>query len=86
MTKFIKMNLRYPEFCIENQIQGRVTLLLIIEKDGEISDVKMVRSVCDDMTNEAIRIAKEMPKWKPAMMHGKKVRCRTYIPVTFRIE
>lgn len=86
LREFIKQNLSYPKFCIENQIQGRVTLMLIIEKDGSISDVQMKRSVCDEMTNEAIRIAKKMPKWKPAKMNGEKVRCREYLPITFRLE
>lgn len=86
LREFIKQNLRYPDSCIEVQVQGRVILMLIIEKDGKISSVQMKRSVCDDMTNEAIRIVKKMPKWKPAKMNGEKVRCREYLPITFRLE
>lgn len=86
LKSFVKQNLRYPDSCIEAQVQGRVILMLIIEKDGKISDVQMKRSVCDEMTNEAIRIVRKMPKWKPAKINGEAVRCKEFLPITFRLE
>lgn len=86
LKEFIKKNLRYPDSCIEAQVQGRVTLMLIIEKDGKISDVQMKRSPCDELTNEAIRIAKKMPKWNPAKMNGEAIRCKAFIPITFGLD
>ena len=85
LMKFIKENLRYPSVLNESCIQGRVTLSFIIEEDGSITDIKCMRSPHDDLTKEAIRVVKLMPKWLPGKQNGKAVRVKYVLPFTFRL-
>ena len=84
MESFIKKNLRYPgpDCCA----QGRVSLSFIVETDGSISNIKVLRSPAEELTQEAIRIVKLMPKWKPGKMRDIPVRVKYVLPVTFRLE
>lgn len=76
----------YPEIAIDNGIQGRVTLQFVVEKDGSITDIKVVRGVDSSLDKEAVRVVKEMPKWKPGKQRGKPVRSRFTLPVMFRLQ
>ncbi len=85
MYAFIHKNLKYPELAKEKGIQGRVFVSFIIEKDGSISNVKILRGIgggCDEATVEMI---KNMPKWKPAKQRGKEVRCQFNLPIKFEL-
>lgn len=86
LTEYIKKNIRYSVIASESDIIGRVTLSFIIEKDGSISNIEVMRSPAEELTNEAIRLVKSMPKWKPGKQRGKEVRVRYVIPITFRLE
>ncbi len=84
MFEFIADNLRWPEddgSCI----QGRVVVSFIVEKDGSLTDVKVVRSLDPSFDKEAIRIVKSMPKWEPGMWNGKPARLKYCIPIRFRL-
>ena len=83
---FIKKNLKYPASASENGIQGRVTLSFVVEKDGSISNIEILRSPAEELSQEAIRIVKSMPKWKPGVLKGEKVRVKYVLPVTFRLR
>lgn len=86
LMDFIKKNLRYPEFLAESCIQGRVTLSFVVEKDGSITDIQEMRSPSEVLTEEAIRVVKLMPKWKPGKQRGQDVRVKYMLPITFRLE
>lgn len=86
LMDFIKKNLRYPEFMAESCIQGRVTLSFVVEKDGSITDIQEMRSPSEYLTEEAIRVVKLMPKWKPGKQRGQAVRVKYMLPITFRLE
>lgn len=83
---FIKKNLRYPELLAESSILGRVTLSFVVEKDGSITDIQEMRSPSEYLTEEAIRVVKLMPKWKPGKQRGQAVRVKYMLPITFRLE
>lgn len=85
MMKWITKNLKYPQAAQQQKIQGRVVVAFIIGKDGKVSEVKVVRSVDPMLDNEALRVVKMMPKWKPGEEKGKP--CMTYfsIPVIFKL-
>ena len=87
---YIKKNLRYPQEAKKKGIQGRVIVRFIIETDGSISDVKVVKSVDSLLNNEAVRIVKSMPKWKPGgmMSKGKTVlkKIKYTIPINFKLD
>ncbi|WP_288530178.1 M56 family metallopeptidase [uncultured Bacteroides sp.] len=86
MMEYLQKELRYPESAKEKGIQGRVTVQFIIDKEGNVTNSKVTRSVDKDMDAEAIRLVKAMPKWKPGMQKGKAVAVKYTVPVVFRLE
>ena len=84
--KWIKDHIKYPEECIEKEIQGRVQTSFVVEKDGSITDAKVLRSPHPLLSEEAIRVVKAMPKWAPAKVKGQTVRSRFNLPVSFRLS
>jgi protein TonB len=81
--KFIQRNLRYPSTAIDQEKQGKVFLSFVVERDGSISDVKVMKGVGYGMDEEASRVIKKSPKWKPGRQAGKPVRVRFNMPITF---
>ena len=90
LLDYIKKNLRYPQEAKNKGIQGRVIVRFIIETDGSISDVKVVKPVDSLLNNEAVRIVKSMPRWKPGglMSKGKTElkRIKYTIPINFKLD
>ena len=86
IMEYLQKELRYPESAKEKGIQGRVTVQFIIDKEGNVTNSKVTRSVDKDMDAEAIRLVKAMPKWKPGMQKGKAVAVKYTVPVVFRLE
>ena len=84
--KFINKNLKYPAICQEQGVQGRVIVSFTIEKDGSISDVRAIRSPDPNLSKEAERVIKLMPKWVPAFQGWKPVRSCVHEPVLFRLN
>lgn len=85
LIQFIKENLHYPEQCVKDSIEGRVTLSFSIEEDGSITNIKVMRSPHEALSQEAIRIVKSMPKWKPGGVNGKIKKVKYVLPITFRL-
>ncbi len=83
---WLAKNIKYPSICQEQGIQGRVNVQFVINRDGSIVDVKVVRSPNEDLSAEAERVVKSMPKWKPARQGNKPVRQRYTLPVMFRLN
>jgi len=83
--EFLRQNMKYPEKAKEEGIQGRVVLQFIVEKDGSLSNVEIVRGVDPELDAEAIRLVLSMPKWIPGKQRGVDVRVRYTLPVTFRL-
>lgn len=86
MKSYLNSNVKYPDVAQENGVQGRVIVESIIEKDGSMSDVKVIRSVDPSLDREALRVVKAMPKWTPAKLKGIPVRTKCTIPVVFRLQ
>ena len=86
LMTFLAENIKYPAEAITQHIQGRVMVSFIVEKDGQISTIKVVRSVHPSLDQEAVRVVKLMPKWRPGMKDGKAVRARFNMPVTFKYQ
>lgn len=85
VSKWIAKNVKYPQIAAENNIQGKVFMNFVIEKDGSITDVKVLRGVDPALDKEAIRVIKSMPKWKPGKQRGKPVRVSFNLPITFTL-
>lgn len=86
MNEFINENLTYPEGAYNENIQGKVRLRLVIERDGSISQIMELDSPDPRLTEEAERIVRLMPKWNPANIHNEAVRSYVVFPLTFIID
>ena len=86
MKSYLNSNVKYPDVAQGNGVQGRVIVESIIEKDGSMSDVKVIRSVDPSLDREALRVVKAMPKWTPAKLKGIPVRTKCTTPVVFRLQ
>ena len=81
VSKWIAKNVKYPVLAMENGIQGKVFIQFVIERDGSITDVKVVRGVDASLDKEAVRVVQSMPKWKPGKQRGKPVRVAYTLPI-----
>ena len=83
LKEYLKKNTRYPnpDACI----QGRVVVVFVVDEKGNLSDVKVARSVEPSLDAEAVRVVKSMPRWNPGIEKGKAVKVRYTLPVTFRL-
>lgn len=86
MMKFLSDNIKYPVIAQENGLQGRVITNFVVERDGSITDVQVVRGVDPSLDREAIRVIQSMPRWKPGQQRGQAVRVRFTLPVVFRLQ
>lgn len=86
VQKWISKNVKYPQLALENGIQGKVFIQFVIEKDGSITGVKVIRGVDASLDKEAIRVVQAMPKWKPGSQRGKSVRVSYTLPINFQLS
>lgn len=86
LMNYLAENITYPKECEDVCVQGRVIISFIVEKDGSISDAKVVKSVYKPFDEEALRVVNGMPKWIPGMMNGKPTRVKYTIPVSFKLQ
>ena len=84
--KWLSDHIKYPQRALDQGLQGRVNVSFVVNRDGSIVDVKILRSPDESMAKEAERVVKLMPKWRPARQGNKAVRSRFILPVTFRIR
>jgi periplasmic protein TonB len=86
LMKYLNENIRYPVIAQENGVQGRVIVQFTVRKDGNIDDVKVVRSADPSLDKEAIRLVKSMPAWEPGQQRGKAVHCKYTVPIVFKLQ
>ena len=87
LFKYLSENVKYPVIAQENGIQGRVICQFVVNKDGSIVDIEVIRSGGDpSLDKEAVRVIKSMPKWKPGKQRGKAVRVKYTVPVNFKLQ
>ena len=86
LEQWVYQYLKYPATAVRDGIQGRVMVEFVIEKDGKVSNVRVVRSVSEELDHEAVKVVAASPKWKPGKVNGQKVRCRMTVPVEFILE
>lgn len=86
LMQYLNSNVRYPVVAQENGVQGRVTVSFVVEKDGSITDVNVVRSVDPSLDKEASRVVKSMPNWIPGKQNGSAVRVKYNVPVSFKLQ
>ena len=86
LLEYLKKNIKYPDICRDNNIQGRVIVSFVVNKDGKIVDPEVVKGVNPSLDKEALRVISTMPNWKPGYQRGKPVRVKYSVPVNFRLN
>ncbi len=86
LMQYLSSHIKYPVVAEENGIQGRVVCTFVVERNGSISDVRVVKSVDPSLDKEAVRVIKGMPTWIPGKQNGSAVRVKYTVPVTFRLQ
>ena len=86
LADYLAKNIKYPQIARESGIQGRVFISFVVEPDGSVSNVNVMRSLGGGCDEEAVRVVKSMPKWKPGKQRGKPVRVSYILPVNFKLQ
>ena len=86
LMQYLSSNIKYPVVAEENGVQGRLVCTFVVERDGSITDVRVIKSVDPSLDKEAVRVVKGMPKWIPGKQNGSAVRVKYTVPVTFRLQ
>jgi len=86
MMEFLQDNMKYPADAEKQKVQGKVMVSFIVETDGSISDVKVMKNVFPSLDAEAIRVVKAMPHWTPGKQKGKVVRVHFSLPIAYRLK
>ena len=86
MMEYIQKNIKYPLMARESDIQGRVFVNFVVEPDGSISNVAVIRGIGGGCDEEAVRVVESMPKWNPGKQRGTAVRCAFTVPIIFKLQ
>ncbi len=86
LRKFIANSINYPVIAQENGIEGKVYVTFVVDKDGSVSDAKIVRGVDPSIDKEALRVVSNLPRWKPGKQRGKPVRVSYTVPINFVLQ
>ena len=86
LMEYVGKNIKYPQIARETGVQGRVYVNFVVEPDGSVSNVSVLRGIGGGCDEEAIRVVKSMPKWKPGKQRGKAVRVSYMLPVNFKLQ
>ena len=86
LMEYVGKNVKYPQIARESGIKGRVFVSFVVEPDGSVSNVKVLRGIGGGCDEEAMRVVKAMPKWKPGKQRGKAVRVSYMLPVNFQLQ
>lgn len=86
LSKYLSENIKYPQLAKENNIEGRVFVSFVVEKDGRVGNIKILRDIGGGCGAEAVRVVKSMPRWKPGKQRGKPVRSQFNLPVNFSLK
>ena len=86
LMEYIQKNIKYPMMARESDIQGRVFVNFVVEPDGSISNVAVLRGIGGGCDEEAVRVVNSMPKWKLGKQRGSAVRCAYTVPIIFKLQ
>lgn len=86
MLKYVYGNLKYPEFARKHNIQGQALLTFVIDKNGNVTDLKVLRGVCKEIKEEIVPLVKSMSQWSPGYQNGKVIKVKYTLPIQFKLE
>lgn len=86
LFEYLQKNVKYPADAEKKKVEGRVLVTFVVNTDGSITDIEVVRKTFPSLDAEAVRVISGMPKWKPGEQKGQKVRVKYTVPLTFRLK
>ena len=86
LMEYISKNIKYPQIARESGIQGKVYINFVVEPDGSVTNVSVLRGIGGGCDEEAVRVVKSLPKWKPGKQRGKAVRVQYMLPINFTLK
>ena len=86
LMEYLSKNIKYPNIAKENNIQGRVYVTFVVDKDGKVTSAKVLRGIGGGCDEEALRVVKNMPEWKPGRQNGRSVLVQYNLPVVFNLK
>ena len=86
LFEYLSQNVKYPEDAEKQKVEGRVIATFVVETDGSISNVEVVKPAFPSLDAEAVRVLSGMPKWAPGMQSGKVVRVKYTVPINFQLQ
>ena len=86
LFEYVSQNIKYPPIAKQNGIHGRVICTFIVERDGSITNVWVVKREEPTLDREAVRVIRSMPKWNPGKQNGKVVRCKYTLPISYKLQ
>ena len=86
LFEYLQQNVKYPEDAVKQKIEGRVIATFVVETDGSINNVEVVKPAFPSLDAEAVRVLSAMPKWTPGMQSGKVVRVKYTVPINFNMK
>lgn len=86
LFEYLQKNVKYPADAEKKKVEGRVLVTFVVNTDGSITDIEVVRKTFPSLDAEAVRVISGMPKWKPGEQKGKKVRVKYTVPLNFRLK
>ena len=86
LFEFISKNVKYPEDAVKKKVEGKVFVTFVVDTDGKITDVSLLRKVFPSLDAEAIRVISAMPNWIPGRQKGQAVRVKYTVPIMFRLK
>jgi TonB family protein len=86
MLHYLAGNVRYPSKARKKNIQGKVVITFVVDKNGSVVAPNVTRSVNKEIDEEAMRVITDMPRWKPGLMNGKPVKVLYHLPITFKLS
>ena len=86
LFEYLQQNVKYPEDAKNQKVEGRVIATFVVETDGTINNVEVVKPAFPSLDAEAVRVLSAMPKWTPGMQSGKVVRVKYTVPINFNLK
>ena len=86
LFEYLQKNVKYPADAEKKKVEGRVLVTFVVNTDGSITDIEVVRKTFPSLDAEAVRVISGMPRWKPGEQKGQKVRVKYTVPLTFRLK
>lgn len=86
LMDYLRKNIKYPPIARENNVEGRVLISFVVDKNGKIRDITVKRGIGSGCDEEAVRVVKSMPEWKPGRQNGKAVNVMYNLPISFKLQ